>query len=135
MKMLRANLLTPVQGCSEWAILVSTVGPLPPPEVFVKTRLHLTSTNTQLCFSSFFRVFASRISPHIFIFIILCISLVLVILGSVATQAFFFSSCGEQELLSSCVLVSHYGGFCCCEAQAPGHSGFSSGLRSCGSRL
>ena len=38
-----------------------------------------------------------------------------------------FSSCGEQELLSSCgVQASHCSVFSCCRAQALGHAGFGS---------
>ena len=35
-----------------------------------------------------------------------------------------FSSCGEWELLSRCgVLASHFDGFSCCRAWAPGNRG------------
>ena len=33
---------------------------------------------------------------------------------------FFVSSCGEQELLSRCMLVSHYGGFVAVEHRLQG---------------
>ena len=66
------------------------------------------------------------------------ISLFLAVLGLCCCAIFFFSSCGEQGLLSSCgVWASHWGGFSCCRARALGARASVAvvrGLRSCSSR-
>lgn len=48
-----------------------------------------------------------------------------------------FSSCGEQEPLSSCCAVTYCSGLSCCRAWVLGHKGFSSfaiWLSSCGTQ-